>query len=615
MAWRYRLQRSALAPPSFRLQLRPGTPRADAGGRGRTEFPSAGAPASPQFFLFTERKGKWKRRGGGGWRPLRHPSTGSDAVSQGPTRVAQARSSALGPVALAPASATAGPWGLGAPGSGGPATRCTSSCWGAAAGALGLRADSLERTTVMEYMSTGSDNKEEIDLLIQHLNVSDVIDIMENLYASEEPAVYEPSLMTMCQDSNQNKERSESLLLSGQEVPWLSSVRYGTVEDLLAFANHISNATKHFYGHRRQESGILLNMIITPQNGRYQIDSDVLLIPWKLTYRNIGSDFIPRGAFGKVYLAQDIKTKKRMACKLIPIDQFKPSDVEIQACFRHENIAELYGAVLWGETVHLFMEAGEGGSVLEKLESCGPMREFEIIWVTKHVLKGLDFLHSKKVIHHDIKPSNIVFMSTKAVLVDFGLSVQMTEDIYFPKDLRGTEIYMSPEVILCRGHSTKADIYSLGATLIHMQTGTPPWVKRYPRSAYPSYLYIIHKQAPPLEDIADDCSPGMRELIEAALERNPNHRPTAADLLKHEALNPPREDQPRCQSLDSALFERKRLLSRKELELPENITDSSCTGSTEESEMLKRQRSLYIDLGALAGYFNLVRGPPTLEYG
>lgn len=121
--------------------------------------------------------------------------------------------------------------------------------------------DSLESATVMEYMSTGSDNKEEIDLLIKHLNVSDVIDIMENLYASEEPAVYEPSLMTMCQDSNQNDERSKSLLLSGQEVPWLSSVRYGTVEDLLAFANHISNTAKHFYGQRPQESGILLNMV------------------------------------------------------------------------------------------------------------------------------------------------------------------------------------------------------------------------------------------------------------------------------------------------------------------------------------------------------------------
>ncbi|XP_015263763.1 PREDICTED: mitogen-activated protein kinase kinase kinase 8, partial [Gekko japonicus] len=352
----------------------------------------------------------------------------------------------------------------------------------------------------------------------------------------------------------------------------------------------------------------------SPKNGRYQIDSDVLLCPWKLTYRNIGSDFIPRGAFGKVYLAQDAETKKRMACKLVPVEQFKPSDVEIQACFRHENIAELYGAILWDETIHLFMEAGEDGSVLEKVESCGPMREFEIIWVTKHILKGLEFLHSKGVIHQDIKPSNIVFMSTKAVLVDFGLSVQMTEDIYYPKDLRGTEIYMSPEVILCRGHTTKADIYSLGATIIHMQTGSPPWVNRYPRAAYPSYLYIIHKQAPPLEDIAEGCSVGLRRFLEAALERNPNQRPSATELLKHEALHPPREEQPRCQSLDSALFERKRLLTRKELELPENIADSSSLGISEESELLKRQRSLYIDFGALAGYFNIVQGSTTIDY-
>lgn len=66
----------------------------------------------------------------------------------------------------------------------------------------------------------------------------------------------------------------------------------------------------------------------------------------------------------------------------------------------------------------------------------------------------------------------------------------------------------------------------------------------------------------------------MRELLEAALERNPNHRLSAADLLKHEALHPPPEEQPRCQSLDSALFERKRLLARKELQLPENIAGS-----------------------------------------
>lgn len=53
------------------------------------------------------------------------------------------------------------------------------------------------------------------------------------------------------------------------------------------------------------------------------------------------------------------------------------------------------------------------------------------------------------------------------------------------------QMYMSPELVLCRGHDTKTDIYSLGTTIIHMQTGSPPWVRRYPRTAYPSYLYIV----------------------------------------------------------------------------------------------------------------------------
>ncbi|KAG8138845.1 hypothetical protein E2320_001634 [Naja naja] len=414
----------------------------------------------------------------------------------------------------------------------------------------------------MEYMSTGSENKEEFDLLLTDLNMSEVIDIMENLYPKGDLTIYKDNLIALHPEKNKNEERTESLLFSRREVSLLSCVKYGTVEDLLAFANQISNTAKQLCQHRRQESGIILNMI-KPKNGRYKIDSDVLLFPWKLTYRNIGTDFIPRGAFGKVYLAQDTETKKRMACKLVPVEQFKPSDVEIQACFRHENIAELYGAILWDETIHLFMEAGEGGSVLEKIESCGPLREFEVIWLAKHILKGLEFLHSKGVIHQDIKPSNIVFMSTKAVLVDFGLSVQMTEEVYYPKELRGTE---------------------------------------------------IHKQAPPLEDIAEDCSANMRQLLEAALERNPNQRLSATELLKHEALHPSREEQPRCQSLDSALFARKRLLEKNGLELSENISDSSSLGITEESDLLRRQRSLYINLGALAGYFNIVRGPTTLDY-
>lgn len=103
--------------------------------------------------------------------------------------------------------------------------------------------------------------------------------------------------------------------------------------------------------------------------------------------------------------ADDLLTWKSLSSQ-IPVEHFKAADVEFQARFRHENIAELYGALLFDQSVHLFMEAGEGGSVLEKLDSCGPMREFEVIWVTQQVLRGLAYLHSHNVIHHDIKRKN-----------------------------------------------------------------------------------------------------------------------------------------------------------------------------------------------------------------
>lgn len=82
-------------------------------------------------------------------------------------------------------------------------------------------------------------------------------------------------------------------------------------------------------------------------------------------------------------------------------------------------------------------------------------------------------------------------------------------------------------------------------------------------------LLQIHKQAPPLEDIAEDCSPAMRSFLERALEKNPRLRSSAAELLRDEAVNPAREDQPRCWSLDSALGEASHPLLRQHSQLPD----------------------------------------------
>ncbi|KAL6098123.1 map3k8 [Pungitius sinensis] len=459
-----------------------------------------------------------------------------------------------------------------------------------------------------------------VELLLAHMNIEDIINAAETLYqleqAEEEQGVSFEAEDLSQEEMDENEEAVDSLGLGSQQkdyVDGVGGVRYGSVADLLSFVNLLSSMQAASLQHLPEEIGVLLNKKdMAVKKGRYQINMDVLLFPWRLTYKNHGSGLVPKGSFGKVHLAQDTTTRKRMACKLVPLEHFKAADVEFQARFQHENIAELYGAMLWDQSVHLFMEAGEGGSVLEKLDSCGPMREFEIIWVTKQVLRGLEYLHSNNVIHHDIKPSNIVLMSDKAVLVDFGLTVQMTEDIFIPRDLRGTEMYMSPEVVLCRGHNTKTDIYSLGTTIIHMQTGSPPWVQRYPRTAYPSYLYIIHKQAPPLEDIAENCSLAMRSFLERALERNPALRSSASELLKDDAINPPREDQPRCWSLDSALEEVTHTMLQQQSHAHDTTHDSSMY--LEDSGHMRKKGSLYIDLVALSGYCKLVTGPPT-EYG
>ncbi|XP_077411128.1 mitogen-activated protein kinase kinase kinase 8 [Vanacampus margaritifer] len=460
-----------------------------------------------------------------------------------------------------------------------------------------------------------------MQLLLAHMNIEDIINAAETLYQLEGEEEVESGLLSegdslspVAMDGNEEIGNFVSLESQESYSDGAGNVRHGTVADLLSFVNMLSDMQAEALQHLSEEMGVLLNkndMVV--KNGRYKINKDVLLFSWQLTYKNRGSDLVPKGSFGKVHLAQDITTRKRMACKLIPMENFRGAEIEFQARFCHENIAKLYGALLWERNVHLFMEAGEGGSVLEKIDSCGPMREFEIIWVTKQILRGLEYLHSHNVIHHDIKPSNIVLMSDKAVLVDFGLTVQMTEDLYIPRDLRGTEMYMSPELVLCRGHDTKTDIYSLGTTIIHMQTGDPPWVRRYPRTAYPSYLYIIYKQAPPLEDIADNCSLAMKSFLERALEKNPSLRSSASELLKDEAINPPKEDQPRCWSLDSALEEANHAMLYQQNQQDDTTQDSSLYA--EVSVPVKRNGSLYLDLGGLSGYCPLVTGPPTSEYG
>ncbi|KAG7216681.1 hypothetical protein INR49_021030 [Caranx melampygus] len=432
-----------------------------------------------------------------------------------------------------------------------------------------------------------------IELLLAHMNIEDIINAAETLYQlkEEEEAEglsFEEEGLSQ-EEMDENEEQKDFPDGDG-------GVRYGTVTDLLSFVNLLSNMQTAALQHLPREMGVLLN---------------------KLTYKNRGTGLVPKGSFGKVHLAQDTATRKRMA---YPHGELQGGRRGVPGPVPSR---EHRGAV-WRPAVGAErppVHGGRGGRLgAGEARQLRPHEGVEIIWVTKQVLRGLEYLHSHNVIHHDIKPSNIVLMTDKAVLVDFGLTVQMTDDVYTPRDLRGTEMYMSPELVLCRGHNTKTDIYSLGTTIIHMQTGSPPGSADTPalpthRTSTSLILIFsqIHKQAPPLEDIAEDCSPVMRSFLERALEKNPALRGSASELLKHEAINPPIEDQPRCWSLDSALEEATHTILRQQSQHHDTTQESSLY--SEDSGHTRRKGSLYLDLGALSGYCKLVTGPPTADYG
>lgn len=111
----------------------------------------------------------------------------------------------------------------------------------------------------MDFMSTNSDQKEEMELLLPYFNVSDVVTIMENLYLDGEVCVVGKSTVKVCQETYY-EERTDSLFLSGQETSLLSSVLYGTTKELLRFANQLADA-KHLHKCLQQECGIILNKV------------------------------------------------------------------------------------------------------------------------------------------------------------------------------------------------------------------------------------------------------------------------------------------------------------------------------------------------------------------
>ncbi|MHC4394240.1 MAG: protein kinase domain-containing protein [Planctomycetota bacterium] len=258
---------------------------------------------------------------------------------------------------------------------------------------------------------------------------------------------------------------------------------------------------------------------------------------------------IGEGKMGRVIQAQDINLQRIVALKVLhkrlpgidkrqQVHQFL-REARAAAQIEHPNVVRIYEISEHEGWWYIAMEMLEGGNLREVIKAAGPLTVPRACAFVADAAAALDIAHNLGIVHRDIKPTNLMLTRQgRCKLTDFSL-VRLNDPndpFDFTDKAVGSPQFMAPEMIQRRKQTSAIDVYSLGATLYYALTGRPPYTGRKLEEILKKHM---EAPVPEVRAVLPQCPATLDILVQRAMAKNPNDRPTAGDLtaaLRAEAI-------------------------------------------------------------------------------
>ena len=246
-------------------------------------------------------------------------------------------------------------------------------------------------------------------------------------------------------------------------------------------------------------------------------------------------DELGRGGMGVVYKAKDTRLGRVVALKQLP-DNLKdhPTAVELflrearaAAALNHQNIVTLFDADQTDDNYFITMEMLEGFPLDAVLKKRGKLKPKDAVRLMLQTAQGLQYAHDQRIVHRDIKTSNLFFTRDRIVkIMDFGLAKMLEEVRRATTVIGGTPYYMAPEQAAGEQLDHRADLYALGVTLFELLVGHVPF-----REGDVTFHHR-HTEPPDVRDLVEGVPDVLADLVGDLMKKAPDDRPaTTAEVV------------------------------------------------------------------------------------